>query len=43
MKWNVYTKTSMRYGSYHIAGKFGGGKFDELTLFEHLVKESLAN
>ena len=28
---------------YHIAGKVGGGKFGELTRFEHLVKESLAN
>ena len=26
---------------YSIAGKFGGGKSDELTLFEHLAKDSL--
>ena len=28
---------------YHIAGKFGGGNFGELTHFEHLVKEILVN
>ena len=28
---------------YRIAGKFGGGNFDELTHFEHLAKESLAD
>ena len=28
---------------YHIVGKFGGGKFGELTLLEHLAKESSAN
>ena len=28
---------------YHIAGKFGGGKFCKFTLFEHLAKKSLAN
>ena len=25
------------------SGKFGGVKFGELTLFEHLAKENLAN
>ena len=28
---------------YHIAGKFGGGKFGELASFDHLAKESLAD
>ena len=28
--------------TYRIAGKFGGGKFGELTLFGPLAKESLA-
>ena len=28
---------------YHSVGKFCGGKFEELTLFEPLAKESLAN
>ena len=33
----------MMFMVYRIAGKFGGEKFGELTLFEHLVKESLTN
>ena len=28
---------------YRIAGKFGGGRFGELTPFEYLAKESSAN
>ena len=30
----------MLYMEYCIAVKFGGGKFGELTLFEHLANES---
>ena len=28
---------------YRIVGNFGGGKFDVLTCFKHLAKDSLAN
>ena len=27
------------HNSYHIAGKFGGGKFSESTLLGHLTKK----
>ena len=39
-KYMIYNKLIFLY---HKAGKFGGGKFGELTLFEPLAKESLVN
>ena len=37
------TCTCTTQATYCIVGKFSGGKFGELTRFEHLAKESLAN
>ena len=34
----LYNAILLLWKSYSIAGKFGGGKFDEFTLFEHLAK-----
>ena len=35
--------STARQAMYCIAGKFSRGKFGNLTLFEYLAKESLAN
>ena len=41
---NIFNRCLLLFiTSYCIAGKFGGGKFGELTLLEPLAKESLAN
>ena len=40
----LHTHTNMyAHAAYRIAGKFGGGKFGELTGFEHLAKETVTN
>ena len=36
MIWTQYDWLNKFNNLYHIAGKFGGEKFGELTLFEHL-------
>ena len=40
--WHYWFKPNW-YLEYCIMGKFGGGKFGILTLFEPLAKESLVN
>ena len=36
-------ETTQLATNYCMEGKFGAGKFGELTHFKHLAKESLAN
>ena len=39
----IIDRCSLYRIEYRIAGKFGGGRFGELTRSEHLAKESLTN